>query len=68
MCFMVVKKKELFMLEFKKESYAIRGAIFEVYKEMGCGFLESVYSRMFRERINAEKHSLCLSSRVEASL
>jgi GxxExxY protein len=28
---------------FKEESYAIQGAIFEVYREMGCGFLESVY-------------------------
>jgi GxxExxY protein len=25
------------------ESYAIMGACFEVYKEMGCGFLEAVY-------------------------
>jgi GxxExxY protein len=30
-------------LIFEKESYIIRGAIFEVYHEMGCGFLESVY-------------------------
>ena len=28
---------------FEEETYAIRGAIFEVYREMGCGFLESVY-------------------------
>ena len=28
---------------FEQESYAIRGAIFEVYKEKGCGFLEDVY-------------------------
>ena len=28
---------------FKDESYAIQGAIFEVYRQMGCGFLESVY-------------------------
>ncbi len=25
------------------ETYSIRGACFEVYKEKGCGFLESVY-------------------------
>lgn len=25
------------------ETYAIRGAVFEVYKQMGCGFLEAVY-------------------------
>lgn len=28
---------------FKEESYKIIGAMFEVYTEMGCGFLESVY-------------------------
>ena len=28
---------------YKDESYAIMGACFEVYKETGCGFLESVY-------------------------
>jgi hypothetical protein len=28
---------------YKEESYQIMGACFEVYKEMGCGFLESVY-------------------------
>lgn len=28
---------------FKEESYRIMGACFEVYKELGCGFLEAVY-------------------------
>ena len=28
---------------YKEESYRIQGAVFEVYKEMGCGFLEAVY-------------------------
>lgn len=27
----------------KDEVYAINGAIFEVYREMGCGFLEAVF-------------------------
>jgi GxxExxY protein len=30
-------------LLFEKETYRIRGACFEVYKDKGCGFLESVY-------------------------
>jgi GxxExxY protein len=30
-------------LLFKEESYKIVGACFEVYKEKGCGFAESVY-------------------------
>ena len=41
-------------LLFRAESYRIRGAVFEVYREMGCGFLESVYQecldREFRAR------------------
>lgn len=28
---------------YKKESYQIMGAAFEVYKEKDCGFLEAVY-------------------------
>ena len=28
---------------YKEESYAIRGAIIEVSRELGCGFLERVY-------------------------
>ncbi len=28
---------------FREESYAVRGAVYEVYREMGCGFLEAVY-------------------------
>ena len=28
---------------FREESYVIQGAVFEVYRVMGCGFLEAVY-------------------------
>ncbi len=28
---------------YKEECYAIQGAVFEVYKTLGCGFLEAVY-------------------------
>ena len=34
------KKYEAF---FKDEGYAIQGAVFEVYRTLGCGFLEAVY-------------------------
>ncbi|HTI73062.1 MAG TPA: GxxExxY protein [Candidatus Limnocylindria bacterium] len=41
-------------LLFKDEVYAIQGAAFEVYREMGCGFLETVYQecleKEFRRR------------------
>jgi GxxExxY protein len=28
---------------YQEECYVIQGAIFEVYREIGCGFLEEVY-------------------------
>ena len=41
-------------LLFRDEVYTIQGAIFDVYREMGCGFLEAVYQecleREFRLR------------------
>ena len=30
-------------LLYKEETFVIRGACFEVYKDKGCGFLEAVY-------------------------
>ena len=44
-------QNELF---YKQECYEIQGAIFEVYREMGAGFLESIYQecleKEFRKR------------------
>ena len=41
-------------LILKEESYAIMGACFEVYRELGCGFVEPVYQKSleleFRQR------------------
>ena len=36
---------------FEKETFAIRGAIFEVYKNMGCGFLEAVYQECLEKEL-----------------
>ncbi len=36
-------------LMFSDESYLIRGAVFEVYREMGCGFLEAVYQECLKK-------------------
>jgi len=38
-------------LLFKDESYAIQGAVFEVYREMGCGFLEAVYQECLEKEL-----------------
>ena len=37
---------------FKEECYEIQGAIFEVYREMGCGFLESVYQECLEKELS----------------
>jgi len=37
------KHEQAKQILYKDECYAINGAIFEVYREMGCGFLEAVY-------------------------
>jgi len=40
-------------LLYKEEVYAIQGAVFEVYKEMGYGFLESVYQESMEKELIA---------------
>ena len=40
---------------YKDESYAIRGAVFEVYREMGCGFLEPVYQECMEKELRRRK-------------
>ena len=39
-------------LLFKEESYQIQGAIFEVYRELGAGFLESVYQECLEKELS----------------
>ncbi|ABL00070.1 GxxExxY protein [Pelobacter propionicus] len=39
-------------LLYEKETYAIRGVVFEVYREMGCGFLEAVYQECLEKEFN----------------
>jgi GxxExxY protein len=40
---------------FEKESYAIRGALFEVYKEKGSGFLEDVYQECLELELSDQR-------------
>lgn len=39
---------------FKEESYRIIGACFEVYNELGNGFLEAVYQEALRREFQAQ--------------
>lgn len=38
-------------LIYKEQCYQIQGAIFEVYREMGCGFLEAVYQECLEKEL-----------------
>jgi GxxExxY protein len=64
-----IDANEMTEIIYKKESYAIIGACFEVYNEKGCGFLEPVYQECMTiefeyQRIPAiAKPSLVLSYR-----
>ena len=40
---------------FPEECYAIQGAIFDVYREMGCGFLEAVYQECLEHELILRK-------------
>jgi GxxExxY protein len=37
---------------YRDESYSIQGAVFEVYREMGCGFLEAVYQECLARELS----------------
>lgn len=38
---------------FAEESYKIRGAVYQVYKTLGCGFLEPVYQEALEIELKA---------------
>ena len=39
-------------LIYEQESYVLRGVLFEVYKEMGGGFLEAVYQECLERELS----------------
>ena len=51
---------------YKEESYRIMGACFEVYKEMGCGFLEAVYQECLE--IELASQGIAFRPQVELTL
>ena len=66
--------KEDTTIIYKEECYVIQGAIFDVYREMGCRFLESVYQEcleieMSKRNISfISQHNLKLSYKGEELL
>jgi len=38
----------------QEETFAIRGAVFEVYREMGSGFLEAVYQECLEKELRRQ--------------
>jgi GxxExxY protein len=42
------------MLKEEQLSYAIRGCVFEVFKQLGCGFLEKVYENALLEELRLQ--------------
>ena len=59
----IIKMAELI---YKDESYVISGAAFNVYKIMGCGFLESVYQECLAIEFTSQK--IAYSSQKELSI
>ena len=51
---------------YKEESYAIQGAVFEVYREMGCGFLEAVYQECLERELSCR--GIPFQSQIQLSL
>jgi GxxExxY protein len=51
---------------YKEESYLIQGAVFEVYKELGAGFLESVYQECLE--IEFQKRSIPFVAQKEITI
>lgn len=54
-------------LKFKEESYRIVGACFEVYNEMGAGFLESVYQESLAIEFGLQSISYVAQSELQLS-
>jgi GxxExxY protein len=53
-------------LLYEDETYAIKGAVFEVYKTMGVGFLEAVYQECLEEELR--RRGIPFASQVEIKL
>lgn len=53
-------------LMYEDETYAIKGAVFDVYKTMGAGFFEAVYQECLEEELR--RRGIPFASQVEIKL
>lgn len=51
---------------YKEETYAIHGAIFEVYRVLGCGFLEAVYQKALE--VELTQRNIPFASQVDIDI
>jgi len=54
-------------LIFEEETYAINGAVFEVYKTLGCGFAEEVYQDALEKEFTLRGIPFAAQPRVQIS-
>lgn len=52
-------------LIYEQESYRIRGACFEVYREMGAGFLEAVYQECMERELRMSSVPFIAHPRIQ---
>jgi len=54
-------------LLYREESFLIQGAIYEVYREMGCGFLEAVYQECLAKEFTKQAIPFLAQPRLRLS-
>lgn len=62
----IAKQQPVDKLLYQDESYAIRGAVFEVYRVLGLGFLEAVYQESLA--LELERRQIPFQAQVELPL
>lgn len=54
-------------LLYPEEVFKIQGAIFDVYKQLGCGFLESVYQECLQRELSTRNIPFVAQKELKAS-
>ncbi len=58
-------KKKVNDFLYEKETYIIRGALFSVWKQLGCGFKENVYHNALKEEFIKSKIPFVSEPRID---